>query len=98
METLESALLLLTEHVHPVAQTEQLPLGAALGQMVRRVCAQEVASPMDVPPFDRSPLDGYALHSADIAGASREAPAVLTVVGEACAGCGARSGSSGRSP
>ena len=86
METLESALLLLTEHVHPVAQTEQLPLGAALG----RVCAQEVASPMDVPPFDRSPLDGYALHSADIAGASREAPAVLTVVGEACAGCGAR--------
>ena len=86
METLESALLLLTEHVHPVAQTEQLPLGAALW----RVCAQEVASPMDVPPFDRSPLDGYALHSADIAGASREAPAVLTVVGEACAGCGAR--------
>ena len=32
METLESALLLLTEHVHTVAQTEQLPLGAALGR------------------------------------------------------------------
>lgn len=86
METLESALELLLQHASPVLETEQLPLGAAL----ERVCAQEVASPMDVPPFDRSPLDGYALHSADIAGASRETPAVLTVVGEACAGCGTR--------
>ena len=94
METLESALALLIENAIPVRETERVPLLGALG----RVCAREVASPIDVPPFDRSPLDGYALHSADIAGASREAPAVLTVVGEACAGCGARSGSSGRSP
>ena len=84
METLESALERLLEHANPVRETERLPLCAALG----RVCAQEVVSPMDVPPFDRSPLDGYALHSGDIAGASREAPVVLTVVGEACAGCG----------
>ena len=84
METLESALERLLEHANPVRETERLPLCAALG----RVCAQEVVSPIDVPPFDRSPLDGYALHSGDIAGASREAPVVLTVVGEACAGCG----------
>ncbi|MGL0910087.1 molybdopterin molybdenumtransferase MoeA, partial [Faecalibacterium wellingii] len=39
---------------------------------------------MDQPPFDRSPLDGYALHSADTAGASRETPVTLPV------GCAAR--------
>ena len=94
METLESALALLINAATPVRETECVSLPGALG----RVCAQEIVSPIDVPPFDRSPLDGYALHSADIAGASREAPAVLTVVGEACPGCGARSGSSGRSP
>lgn len=86
METLESALALLIEHTAPVREVECVPLLGALG----RVCAQEVASPIDVPPFDRSPLDGYALHSADIAGATREHPARLTVIGEACAGCGER--------
>ncbi|MDD7451364.1 MAG: molybdopterin molybdotransferase MoeA [Treponema sp.] len=86
METLESALALLIENAIPVRETERVPLLGALG----RVCAREVASPIDVPPFDRSPLDGYALHSADVALASRENPAVLTVIGEACAGCGER--------
>ena len=38
------------------------------------------------PPFDRSPLDGYALRAADIAMATRETPARLSVVGEVCAG------------
>lgn len=84
METLESALALLLEHAAPVRETEEIPLGDALG----RIAAEDVASPIAVPPFDRSPLDGYCLHSEDIAGASREHPAVLTVIGEACAGCG----------
>lgn len=84
METLESALALLLEHAAPVRETEEVPLGDALG----RVAAEDVASPIAVPPFDRSPLDGYCLHSEDIADASREHPAVLTVIGEACAGCG----------
>ena len=86
METLESALALLIEHTAPVREIECMPLLGALG----RICAQEVASPIDVPPFDRSPLDGYALHRADNAGATREHPAHLTVIGEACAGCGER--------
>ncbi len=41
---------------------------------------------MDQPPFDRSPLDGYALHSADTAGASRETPVTLPVVMKLYAG------------
>ena len=86
METLERATEILLSHALPVCGTETVPLGEALG----RVTAEDVASPMAVPPFDRSPLDGYCLRSGDIAGASREQPAVLRVVGEACAGCGER--------
>ena len=41
---------------------------------------------MDQPPFDRSPLDGYALHSADTAGASRETPVTLPVTMKLYAG------------
>ena len=41
-------------------------------------------------PFDRSPLDGYALRSADLAGADRDHPAVLEVVDTVYAGDEAR--------
>lgn len=84
METLESALEILLAHAAPVTETETLPLPDALG----RVLAEDVTSPIAVPPFDRSPLDGYALRAADIADASKEAPAVVRVIGESDAGCG----------
>lgn len=84
METLESAAKILFDHAECVKETQIIPLGEVLG----RIAARDVASAINVPPFDRSPLDGYCLHSEDIAGASRENPAVLEVVGEACAGCG----------
>lgn len=84
METLESALALLLRHARPIAEMEDVPLPDAL----HRVAAEDVTSPMAVPPFDRSPLDGYALRAADVASASRETPARLRVIGEACAGCG----------
>ena len=86
MQTLESALELLLSHARPVGESEDVSLTDALG----RVAAADVASPVNVPPFDRSPLDGYALHSEDVAGASPESPVVLRVIGEACAGCGER--------
>lgn len=84
METLESALEILLAHASAPRQTETVPLLRALN----RIAGEDIASPMAVPPFDRSPLDGYALHSEDIASASRERPVFLRVVGEACAGCG----------
>ena len=83
MQTLESALELLLQNTHRVSRTETCSLENALG----RVLAEDVVSPMNVPPFDRSPLDGYALHSEDLAGASRENPVRLKVIGEADAGC-----------
>ena len=48
----------------PAPAVETLPLEDACG----RIAAQDLCARMDQPPFDRSPLDGYALHSADTAG------------------------------
>jgi len=48
--------------LRPVAGTETLPLGQALG----RVLAADVVSPIAVPAHDNSAMDGYALHGADL--------------------------------
>jgi molybdopterin molybdotransferase len=65
-------------------ETESLPLGAALG----RALAQAVHAPWTLPPWDNSAMDGYAVRSRDLAGASRSNPALLRVVGETSAGGG----------
>ena len=49
---------------------EKVPLAAALG----RLLATDVISPVDVPSFDRSNVDGFALVSANTFGASEEVP------------------------
>src|SRR5688572_1340827 len=49
---------------------ERVPLDAALD----RVLAADVASPVDVPSFDRSNVDGFALVAEDTFGASEEVP------------------------
>ena len=65
---------------HPAV--EMIPLDAACG----RIAADTLCARMDQPPFDRSPLDGYALHSADTAGASQETPVTLPVTMKLSAG------------
>ena len=42
-----------------------------------RTLARDVVAPLDLPPFDNSAMDGYALICADIAGATDEQPVVL---------------------
>jgi putative molybdopterin biosynthesis protein len=54
---------------------ERIPLEAALG----RVLAIDVLSPVDVPSFDRSNVDGFAVVAEDTFGASEEAPRALRV-------------------
>lgn len=66
----------------PVPATERVPLDDACG----RITARDLCARMDQPPFDRSPLDGYALHSADTAGAGEETPVTLPVVMKLYAG------------
>ena len=53
------------------------------------VLAEDVISPRDLPPFDNSQMDGYAVHSADVLGALESAPVRLAVEGEGRAGQGA---------
>ncbi len=62
---------------------EAVSLDAALG----RVLAHDVAAPIDVPPFDRSNVDGFALRAADSVGANDAAPRRLTLNTEVLA-CG----------
>ncbi|MGP4046455.1 molybdotransferase-like divisome protein Glp [Streptomyces sp. 2A115] len=50
------------------------------------VLVEDVTVPVSLPPFDNSSMDGYAVRVADVAGASEEYPAVLTVLGDVAAG------------
>jgi molybdopterin molybdotransferase len=59
---------------------ERVALAAARG----RVLAEDVIADSDLPPFDRSQMDGYAIRAADVA----NVPAKLKIVGESAAGRG----------
>ncbi|HYG89815.1 MAG TPA: molybdopterin biosynthesis protein [Azospirillum sp.] len=54
---------------------ERLPLAQARG----RVLARDVVAGVDVPGFDRSSVDGFAVHASDTVGASEHAPVLLTL-------------------
>lgn len=56
----------------------------ALSDSVGRVLAREIAADTDLPPFDRSQMDGYAVIAAD----TNDAPVTLAIVGESAAGRG----------
>ncbi|MGD6853049.1 MAG: gephyrin-like molybdotransferase Glp [Candidatus Bathyarchaeia archaeon] len=57
-----------------------------LQDAVNRVLAEDFASPIDIPPFTRSAMDGYAVIASDLKGASPKNPVTLEVVGRAYAG------------
>ncbi|WP_247497302.1 molybdopterin biosynthesis protein [Bradyrhizobium sp. 149] len=58
--------------------SETRKLGAALGTAL----AEDITAPIDVPPFDRSNVDGFAVRSADLAAAGEGAPVRLGLNGE----------------
>jgi molybdopterin molybdotransferase len=58
----------------------------ALSDSLGRVLAADVAAATDLPPWDNSAMDGYAIRAADVAGATEAAPVVLRVAGEVAAG------------
>lgn len=58
------------------------PLGrerVALGALLDRVLAEDVVATVDVPGFDRSNVDGFAIQAADTYGAAEEAARVVTL-------------------
>src|SRR6059036_3123341 len=74
----------LLERETPLPATETAPLAQARG----RVAARPITAPHDLPEFDRSVVDGYAVRAADTFGASAGLPAYLTVIGEVAMGQG----------
>jgi molybdenum cofactor synthesis domain-containing protein len=65
-----------------------LPSGRrALADAIGCALAEDVVAPIDVPPFDRSNVDGFAVRSADLASASETAPVCLELNDEVIA-CG----------
>jgi molybdopterin molybdotransferase len=62
------------------------PETVALADALGRVLAADVAAATDLPPWDNSAMDGYAIRAADVADATEAAPALLRVTGEAAAG------------
>jgi putative molybdopterin biosynthesis protein len=72
------------EALRPAPTREEVvDLAGSLG----RVLARDLASPIDVPPFDRSGVDGFAVRSADLAASSPGQPVPLSLNGEVIA-CG----------
>src|SRR5690242_19818941 len=66
-------------------QTHSLPVEqVSLPQALGRVLAQDVLADSDLPPFDRSQMDGYAVRAID----AQAAPVRLRIVGESAAGKG----------
>src|SRR5499427_8032405 len=63
--------------LHPLG-AETVPLSQALG----RVLAQAVIADVDVPGFDRSSVDGFAVRAVDTVDASERAPKALALNGE----------------
>ena len=80
--TVEQALEALLEHTKVIEETETVPLLQACG----RVLAKDMIAGFDNPPFDRSPVDGYACKAEDITDASESHPVQLTVLEEIDAG------------
>ena len=72
---------LVLERARPL-EAEEVPLAELRG----RVLAEEVLASEDVPGFDNSAMDGYAIRAADAAGASETSPVELRLAGESRAG------------
>jgi len=70
---------MIAERIAPVAEIEEVGVAAALG----RVVAADVIAAQDLPPFDNSAVDGFAVRHADLAA---DAETRLAVVDRALAG------------
>jgi len=77
--TVEQALQRIDQDLQPINGEEQLPIRNALG----RILADDVLSQINVPPYDNSAMDGYAVRGVDL---PTDGQAQLTIVGTSFAG------------
>ena len=81
MTTADEALQIVLDNVAPLG-IERCSITEALG----RVLAEDIRSPRDIPGFDNSAMDGYAVRAADVASASEARPVRLEVLETVAAG------------
>ncbi len=62
--------------------SESIPLAASAG----RILAKPITAPFDLPRFDNSAMDGYAVRAEEVVKARAEAPVCLRVIGQVAAG------------
>lgn len=74
-----SAQTIIASLIIPIDQPQQVPICDCLG----RILAQDVMSPIDVPPHDNSAMDGYAVRGADL---KPNAETALAIIGVALIG------------
>jgi molybdopterin molybdotransferase len=77
--SVEKARQYIKQFLAPVTATAQVPLMQSLG----RILAEDILSPSNVPNYDNSAMDGYALNAKDL---KESAPIRLKIVGTAFAG------------
>ena len=80
--SVEQAMEQILQYTPVINETEEVELNKAGG----RILAQDMVAEFNNPPFDRSPVDGYACKAEDLAGASSEHPVKLKVMEEVDAG------------
>jgi molybdopterin molybdotransferase len=78
VKTVEETFALIEEKIPATRQTEVRPLEEAL----HYILAEPVTAKENVPSFDRSTVDGYAVRAKDTYGSSESMPGFLTVTGE----------------
>jgi len=81
MISVEEALSYILKHFAPL-EPEQVSLVDSL----ERVLTEDIVSDMNVPPFNNSAMDGYAVRAEDVVSATQEHPVPLRVVGNVAAG------------
>ena len=74
--SLEDAMRRMEMNLIPISRTEEVALDDSSG----RVLAKDIIAEIDVPSFDRSAMDGYAVRAEDSYGASQQSPARLKLV------------------
>src|SRR6476469_10584262 len=79
MIEISKALKIIERETHELG-AERVPLGESVGRVLR----EKIVADTDLPPFDRSQMDGYAVVAAD----TQACPVTLKIVGESAAGRG----------
>lgn len=81
MLSIEDALSRILDHL-PLLDAERISLDDSIGRVLR----EDIISDLDLPPFDRARMDGYALRASDTDAATPEKPVILKAIGDAVAG------------